>query len=524
MAGAWPTSSSALQQCSPRAHARVLSAHHRLLCCCRLPQSVSQLQPQLLARVFGRVSHLLQQLQTQQAAAGDSSSGGEQRALKRPHLAHSQHQQQHPPAAAAAAAAGAAAPEQLVTLLLGAHDAVLLQNGSGLQLAWRLELVRALQQAPWLHEALLAQLLAGLNGSPGADAQVRCRASEQQQCQRACRLCCCCCLAVLAMQLAPTAACCVCAVLGAPALLAQQPWPGVAMTRCSHGRLLALLAAVRPAEVLVLRPQQGALLVPADATAPAFAWRLLLGSSAGGGAGGPCVGGLALAALLLSCTGVASVHQRCCAASFWAGYVCEVQRLGRWVAGERVAASQARCMPSGACQAMHVRKATHAAAVFALHLQMPMALLLRRRQPARRPQQRRRRKAAISSRASRSWLALCLQSCRPCCGPWPRRWPRMLRLRRRRSTERLRTAQAWRLSGQHIRWAGLDVASLRAYLACACAHQSLLLWCWRRRARARWRAGQCAGWRSRQHERQWRGRMTACVASRQRWRAPARRA
>jgi hypothetical protein len=95
-----------------------------------------------------------------------------------------------------------------------------------------------------------------------------------------------------------------------------------------HGSLLAWLSAARLQPTPILGPQAEGAVTTEPVARPLFTWH---GSSRQGSRG------CELVQLLVSCTSVHTAHARCCAASFWAGYVgCIKTAMKQWCAGERL--------------------------------------------------------------------------------------------------------------------------------------------------------------------------------------------
>lgn len=117
-----------------------------------------------------------------------------------------------------------------------------------------------------------------------------------------------------------------------------------------HGSLLAWLSASKLQQVPVLTAAGAAPtaagVTAAPMAAPLFTWQCSSSSSHATGNDlhpqGPDQGqhpagslsGCELVQLLASCTSLASAHDRCCAASFWAGYLgCVKTHMTLWSAG-----------------------------------------------------------------------------------------------------------------------------------------------------------------------------------------------
>lgn len=130
-----------------------------------------------------------------------------------------------------------------------------------------------------------------------------------------------------------------------------------------QGSLTAWLAACKPHQLPLLAGDAGGAggaeatttVTTALSAVPLFTWRC--GSSTGGdgdagaaksssaaaggagdvsGVGAGRLQGLQLVQCLLGHTSLDTVHGRCCAASFWAGYVgCVKTSLGQWCAGRQ---------------------------------------------------------------------------------------------------------------------------------------------------------------------------------------------
>jgi hypothetical protein len=131
----------------------------------------------------------------------------------------------------------------------------------------------------------------------------------------------------------------------------------------ARGRLAALMAALKPSQLLLLQPNSEPPLVQQDAAAPFYTWSLtpncdanvpiahhaefisrIAAKSAAAAAAGveaecvsapPCrpLRGWEAEQELMSGVCLGTPSQACCAVSFWAGYVSEVRHLGRWCAG-----------------------------------------------------------------------------------------------------------------------------------------------------------------------------------------------
>jgi hypothetical protein len=131
----------------------------------------------------------------------------------------------------------------------------------------------------------------------------------------------------------------------------------------ARGRLAALMAALKPSQLLLLQPNSEPPLLQQDAAAPLYTWILThswdanvptahqaeldsrnAAKSAATAAEGvstqcasalPCrqLRGCEIAQELMSGVCLETLSQACCAVSFWAGYVSEVRHLGRWCAG-----------------------------------------------------------------------------------------------------------------------------------------------------------------------------------------------
>lgn len=96
-----------------------------------------------------------------------------------------------------------------------------------------------------------------------------------------------------------------------------------------HGSLLAWLSAARLQPTSILGPQAEGAVTTESAARPLFTWH--------GGSGRQSSKGYELVQLLVSCTSVQTAHARCCAASFWAGYVgCIKTAMKQWCAGAGV--------------------------------------------------------------------------------------------------------------------------------------------------------------------------------------------
>lgn len=93
-----------------------------------------------------------------------------------------------------------------------------------------------------------------------------------------------------------------------------------------HGSLLAWLSGAQLQQAPLLAPQPEAAVTTGMTTSPLFAWR---------STGGRSCRGHELVQQLVSCTRLDTAHARCCAASFWAGYVgCIKTNMRQWCAGE----------------------------------------------------------------------------------------------------------------------------------------------------------------------------------------------
>jgi hypothetical protein len=137
----------------------------------------------------------------------------------------------------------------------------------------------------------------------------------------------------------------------------------VAAQVAARGRLAALMAALKPSQLLLLQPNSEPPLVRQDTAAPRYTWSLAASCStsapishqadlhldaaksttaAAAGVVAQCdsallcrqLQGCEVAQELMSGVCLGTPSQACCAVLFWAGYVCEVRHLGRWCTGE----------------------------------------------------------------------------------------------------------------------------------------------------------------------------------------------
>lgn len=96
-------------------------------------------------------------------------------------------------------------------------------------------------------------------------------------------------------------------------------------------------AALRADEYADNGAEHNLVLQQREAAAPLHSWLLYDGERGSSGSSDSSssvvLSGHELAAHLLASTRMASPHQLCCAVSFWAGYLAQLQQLGAWSTG-----------------------------------------------------------------------------------------------------------------------------------------------------------------------------------------------